>query len=182
MWFCYIYLISGYIKKHGIKHFDNKLFSGCMSVVTYFTIWGLIVLTYYLAGRYPIFSGTELSWARICCLPILLCSITIFYWIKNVDIGSKKIINAVSKTTFGVYLIHDNGNLREYLWKNIIKTPEYFYSGFFFIHLICTVIIIYIICVMIDFGRIYLIEKPLFASNILNKCCQKIDSKLEKFL
>jgi len=73
------------------------------------------------------------------------------------------LINRVASSTLGVLLIHAGSDtMRQFLWKDLLNNTAFYESNFLVIHAICSVIGVYIVCVLIDQLRIKLIEKPLF--------------------
>lgn len=92
-----------------------------------------------------------------------LCS---FMFFKDLKIGYNKLINMVGASTFGVLLIHANSDtMRQWLWQDLLDNAGQYGSSALYAHSILSVIAIFIICILIDKGRIWFVEKPLF-----NKC------------
>lgn len=91
-------------------------------------------------------------------ITIAITIFNIFSWKKPY---SNTIINAISSTMFGVYLISDNKYIRRYLWKDWLKIPNYVHSNILILHMIVSLITVFIICAFIDFLRIKLIEYPM---------------------
>ena len=71
-----------------------------------------------------------------------------------------KWINILASATFGVYLIHDNGIVRPFLWVDVFKNAQYQDSLFLIPYSILVVAIVYIACTMIDLIRKQFFEKP----------------------
>lgn len=61
-------------------------------------------------------------------------------------------INAIAKSTFGVYLLHDN-MYRNFIWDNLLKISTKFQNLFFPIIAIGIVAMIFISCALIDYIR-----------------------------
>ena len=106
----------------------------------------------------------------------VLTAICSFLFFKNLKIKNSKFINTISASTFGVLLIHSNSTaMRTWLWKNLLKTTDFYSSKFLIVHAFGSVIGIFAVCVFIDFLRIKFIETPLFKKwdlywdNTLNK-------------
>ena len=68
-----------------------------------------------------------------------------------------KIINLIASSTFGVYLIHDNPYIRNYIWKELFKVSSYINSPYLFLYSILITFSIFIVCTLIDLIR-YLIS------------------------
>lgn len=79
-------------------------------------------------------------------------SIVFFLFFGTLNFKSK-MVNAISKLTLEVYLIHDNRLIRQYLynWLNIQGTKIVSYKFVFYVFLV--VLIIYIVCTLIGWLR-----------------------------
>jgi len=163
MWFVFLYLIAGYLRKYPHSFFDRKKFFFLMFAIGYIFIFSSVIILDVLGLIIDIFSTYATYFIEMNELPLLFCSITLFLYFRNIDIGSNKIINRISATTFGIYLIHDNDLMRNYLWNNIAQNNSYYYSHWLFLHAIITILLIFIVCMIIDYIRIVFIEKTLFS-------------------
>ncbi len=92
---------------------------------------------------------------------VLLCGIGLFYTFKNIQIESQW-INHLAKTMFGVYLIHDNPLISNWLWNEVINVSRFYDSNFLVIISVLCCLIVMCVCAAIDYLRIKFIEKPLF--------------------
>lgn len=107
----------------------------------------------------------------------------IFISFTKLHIKENKFINAVASCVFGVYLIHDNQLLREYLWGSIIRASDYAYSKALVLYVLLFSVIIFSTGAVIDFIRQKTIEKPVMAavnavcSNVRQKAVVLIDKK-----
>lgn len=96
-------------------------------------------------------------------------AITLFFCFKNLKLGYHKFVNTIATTTFGVLLIHaDSDAMRTFLWKMVFRVPEQYWKPLpdLILHAICTVLIVYVICVIIDLMRICLFENHFFAGGL----------------
>ena len=101
---------------------------------------------------------------------ILVVAICIFIIFLNIPQFYNKHINLLSSTMFGVYLIHDNNDFRNILWHKIFKLDIYIDKSYLFIVLITSAILIFIICVLLEFIR----KKTL--DNLVNSIINKIEN------
>ena len=117
---------------------------------------------------------------------LLILSISTFLFFESLNIKENKIINRISSTTFGIYLLHD-GVLAYWFWKKIFKTGTYQNSPYLIIHILRITLTIFIIGIIIDLIR-QLIEKytlkkvlDIKAINIhTNNIIKKIESLFRK--
>lgn len=160
LWFITLYVIAGYIKLYGLnKKFVLKqyilVFIGVL-ILTYSSSIVLNVLGYkwdFFAKYITYFYGQEK-------ITILLLSICLFMIFATIKINNNKFINTLASATFGVYLIHDNIIVRNFLWVEVFNNSQYQENLLLIPYSIVVVTIIYSACSIIDLLRLYIIEKP----------------------
>ena len=89
-------------------------------------------------------------------------AISIFMFFYNIDIKSNYLINNISATVFGIYLLHENNFIRNILWNGIFKAYEKYKSPLLIIYIFVSSLIIFIVCSFIDYLRIKIIEPHLY--------------------
>ncbi len=161
VWFCTIYLIAGYIRIYPNRLTNNFTFSFVISSIFFIEI----LLCYTLLGI-NLWGMTNL----IC----LIWSITLFCTFKNIKIKNNKIINFISSITLGIYLIHDNSLIRPLLWGKWFNVNYHSLHNNFWIFAICSVVIVFIVCSIIEILR-SLLEKL-----IVNSIQKSSKKKLQK--
>lgn len=124
-------------------------------------------------GEYSFFFGRG-------SILVIAIAYALFKYFTNIKPYENKFINIVSSCTFGVYLIHDNNYMREYLWGNIFDNSKYAESNYLIVHFILSVIIVYVACTVIEYIRKYVLEKYVFKNiiNRINSCADSIYSRL----
>lgn len=139
IWFCVLYLIAAYIRKYNTPGRTQKrkalplYFLCCLfaALSQLFLRW----LTLRLLGKAYFTS----IFAFYSAVPVAIGSICLFLFFLNIDIdraGLIRLISFFSPLTFGVYLIHDHTQIRQWLWLSVIKPYTYadsswlFYTGF----------------------------------------------------
>lgn len=157
--FIIFYSIGGYLKKYP----DNKLNQIKKNyIILFITIILLIfstILIDLLSKKYAVFIGlSSYYYSRNSILSILF-SISIFNIFVLRKERSNKIINYISQYVLGVYLISDNNYVRSVLWSDILRVPDYVYSRPFIIHMIFSVVIVFVVCLVIEFVRKNTIER-----------------------
>lgn len=127
----------------------------------YYGIIRFILAYYWVFLYYPIFQP-------------LLCYF-VFKVFESIHIRSR-IINNISKTVFGVYLIHDSNFLRPFIWSQIFKVNTVqFFNKNLLIYAIGTILIVFIAGALIDSIRILFFEKKMenAHTSICNYCSKK---------
>ncbi len=153
IWFVLLYLIAGYINIYGFdKRFKHKTYLiGFISLYLFTYILGVSFLifnkdyAYKDYSSYYFFSQDKITF--------LLISIFLFCFFATMKERKNKIINLIAASTFGVYLIHDNPYIRNYIWKELFKVSSYINSPYLFLYSILITFIIFIVCTFIDLIR-----------------------------
>lgn len=147
-WFVFLFLIGSYIRTYNplnqLKHHWGKLY-----------IFSSVLLTSYIIFKYRHLNPYELrstflieynGWT-------LFTSVMLFMFFKNMDIKNvyiSKYICALAPYTFAVYLISDNGFLRQKIWQEWFLISDYLESMYLIPLLLCYILVIYAICCIID--------------------------------
>lgn len=138
-WFITLYIIAGYIRKYPNKYFQSKLITGISSLVLCI-ILGVSKMT---------------AMNNIVCI---LTSIALFCFFNNLNIKTNRFINLISKTTFAIYLIHDNNFMRAYLWKELLNCPFHAQFNSFWLFSMCAVLLVFCSCMIIELLRMGITE------------------------
>jgi surface polysaccharide O-acyltransferase-like enzyme len=77
-------------------------------------------------------------------------SLTIFVFFRRLKIGTIPWINKISATTFGIYLIHDNHFVRDWLWGDRVHVVKHIKDSDYIIWSLLVILLIFIICSIID--------------------------------
>ncbi len=163
-WFSVIYLIGSYIRLYPEKWFDSKKLWGWITVALIIGSFIAIIVLAYISQRYlGELKGFYHFVQDSNKILAVMIAISAFMYFKNIKIGYRKWINKIAASSFGVLLIHSNSDaMRKWLWYDLLDCGSYYNSEWLIVHAICSVIGIYIVCTLIDFLRIEIIEKPIF--------------------
>lgn len=159
IWFVTLYYIAGYIRKYPNKYTEtmanNVKYSGMIILFMIITTIGFNLLTAVNpdAKYYITYFGIVNS------LPLLILSITLFIVFKNMKLKQSKVLNLIASSIFGVYLIHDNVYMRDFLWGKLLKNNTYATSPYLMIHFVFSVIAVFVVCTIIDQIRMQIVEK-----------------------
>lgn len=159
LWFVTLYCISAYIRIYGLNpKVTSKQYIGLfIFFVALLYTSSLIIMMVgmkvtVLEGKIFFFYGRQ-------SIFVLIIAVTMFMVFRGLRIGCHKWINIVASTTFGVYLIHDNPDVRELIWSTFFKVSLYQNRNAFVICTICIVCVVFAICSIIDMIRQVTIEK-----------------------
>ena len=152
LWLCIMYLFGAYIRKYFNYHAVKKRLSlsvfGCMVLLTFLSkiIMEKVGNTENVNVLVDYTSPT-----------IVLGSIALLIFFVNIRVDStklKQVITVLSGATLGVYLIHDNGLIRNevvaHLFEDELKNGVYKWA---LVKLIIVVPAVYVICCLMDLIR-----------------------------
>lgn len=146
-YFVFIYLIGGYIRKYNTQgSFMLSILSLIgMLLLTFMVVFIIITFyTNYYDEMWIIMANNN--------TPVsILIGVPLFLTFKNLHIGHSLIINYISKSMFGVYLIHDNSFMRPFLWQQLVHTAPYAkQAGQYLQYGIITSVVIFCACIVVD--------------------------------
>lgn len=73
-----------------------------------------------------------------------------FYSMLKLETTRSKFINWIASSVFGVYLLHDNPFIREFLWGKVFNVAQYLTSSFFAVYVFFSISTIFVVGIMID--------------------------------
>lgn len=152
-WLVLMYMIGAFIRIHPIKIFENN--KKIKIVLIIFSLLG--ILSIYILNKLNINPTYFIS--PINQIIPLIISICLFLIFKNLHINTNSVINKISSCTLGIYLIHTNILLRNFIWIDILKVNEYTDSNKLIIYSIYSVGIVFFVCMIIDLIRQWIFDK-----------------------
>lgn len=186
LYFMYLYILAAYLKKYGINFINTKSRCILLIVSMLIVIMTVSVMSTFLAQYFSIFKKGIKYLHESNSIPILLLALSIFELFRKMDLKENKLIFTLAKTSFSVYLIHDNANFKKVLWHDLFKTNEYFYANIInlLIHIVSTVVIIYVLCTIIELIREKIFEGTIYKIKInkIEKMLNYIDKRMNKVI
>ncbi len=182
--FCYIFYLVAYLKRNKDNFFEkyNKLGFAGMALIVSILLLVKIVLPDSILGK----NGTDLFMKLFLALRgrtllMVIISVCIFYYFKNLKFSYYKVINIIGGSTFGVYIIHENFLLRgdgmkSFLWDGVFHMDWWYNNSFcfFIIHIIVT-ISVFAVCIVIDLLRKNTVGKLFDKNKKINEFCIRFD-------
>lgn len=174
-WLIYCYFVGAYIKLHPETTETKKLLVILISLIlmaTFLNYVAIIIKVIVLKQ-----SGLT-SLFIVYNSPLILCaSIIIFKLFVNYNMERNHILEIASKTSFGVYIIHGNMLIYDFVLKNRFAFLSTQKTIIILIGIIVISVLIYIVCAVIDQIRIYLFK--IFNIKSAGEFC---DKKIKKIL
>ncbi|MCM1262516.1 MAG: acyltransferase [Butyrivibrio sp.] len=159
LWFIYLYAVAGYFRiyvpQRKVKGRVYLMSALALSVAAFL----LIVILDFIGTRFAFVGTHALSFTDMQRLPVPIIAYLMFAGFEKIDIAPNRAINVIASATFGVYLIHDDPNVRQYIWKTLFKNAAFAESDFLIPYSIAVIVLVYIVCTVIELIRIYFIEK-----------------------
>ena len=159
-WFVVLYFFAAYIRKYicfeknARKHFMIAIISYSMIIISN-------ILLIYLGHIFEtdILTNQSTHFMSLNSIFILVTAVELLIGFVKLSPHYNKTINKLASAALGVYLIHDNGMFRPYLWGIILKNTEMYYSEFLLVHAVVSILSVYIVCSCIDLSRQRTFEK-----------------------
>lgn len=158
--FVNLYLIGAYISKYKNKDLPKKYTISIYLLITIIT---------------TIFSFKNgLAWQYATIFNVL-GSIFLFLIFKSIKMKNYKFINNISSYIFPIYCIHTCPFTAKYMFLEIFNTGKYWNSNYMILHLIFTVLCIFIGCIIIEYIRRLLFTKLI--DNNIDKIKYEVECK-----
>ena len=180
--FIFLYALGRYIKLYSKNYYSKKKLLIICAFVLLTTVF-LNVVEPIVASYIDYSSFFKPEFAKEGNLFVITISVIIFIIFKQIDIKSNMLINTISKTTLGVYLIHEYNYLREIIWIKMFKNNLFQNSPFLIPYSILQIFIVFVLCSIIEYIREILIENRIDGifskiSDLLNIYLNKIINKI----
>lgn len=156
--FIYLYCVGAYIRIFQ----NNNENAGKIAIGFYFAYIFLQVFCFRFGKSINWLNHGSVFLAPKNSLFILIVAVFCFLFFRSISLEKNSCINYISSTTFGIYLIHDNGCIRRYLWDNLVLAKSYYTQPHFVLYSIVVILSIFFVCSLFEFLRIKFFEKPLF--------------------
>ena len=165
--FVYVFVAVSYLKKHKGNFLEKhcRLIFISLLILMQVSLLGANLFCYHFG-----FSSEFLEKILKRIFPcrhifVMLLSMSLFYIFKNyVKIGNSKIVNAIAKTTFGVYIFHENPLYCSYgenglsdkalLFERWLHVGEHFETDAFYpLYFLLCVLFVFVSCSLLEFLR-----------------------------
>ncbi|MBQ7410437.1 MAG: acyltransferase [Clostridia bacterium] len=175
-WFVFLYMVGAYINLYDFPKISKKIFY-LLSIFGLILIIGIVNLITYISIENSNHFSRIYQIVGMNYLLTFIESICIFMTFKNFEVKNNKIINVLGKSSFGVYLFHEN-MFREFFWKKLLKVEMFYFAEpyWLILHIIGCTIGIYLVGTLIELVRAKVIEGPIFKINKFDKWFEKIDN------
>ena len=98
----------------------------------------------------------------------------------RIDIGRSRFVNTLASATFGVYLLHDDGFVRTFLWEKLFCNAAYADSALLIPYSLLAIAAVYCGCTIVELIRRHTLER-LFSAPV-EALARWIDRARERIL
>jgi len=176
------YLIGAYLRMYEDNIFGNKKIRYAVAIGAFGLLLLSTVVLDFLGTKMAIFQNRgKIFYVRESLL-VVACATGLVAIAVYAKPFYNKFINLIGGCTFGVYLIHDNNAVRRILWKEVICASNYQASANLVLVMCLSVIMVFFVCLIIEFLRQKTIAKPFERcfDKLLSKITKKVMDKVEK--
>ena len=159
LWFMTLYAIAGYIRIFGCKiDLTGGKWIGLSLACFLLTFLSTVILD-VLGTKIPFFGvRATFFYDPMQKLPALVIAVLMLLGFTKIKAGYSKWINTMASATFGVYLIHENEYVRQFLWKTLFPSAAYAESHLLIPYSVMAIVTVFVGCTIIELMRKYLIE------------------------
>ncbi|MEE0705889.1 MAG: acyltransferase [Adlercreutzia sp.] len=176
VWFFYIYLLGGWVRERFEAQREGAGAPCRLDPAAFIARWGggrtAVFSVLFVWASMAVIGSAQRAWGFTLIfpdyfiwqymVPTFFASVGLLMVFQRLSIPSLKGVNTVAKTTLGIYLIHDNPIMRAWIWPHFAWVYDTGFFGILGLSLAAGVLV-FATCSAIDFARITLLEKPLFA-------------------
>lgn len=185
LYMVFVYLLTGYIKKHinSVNWLQSKHKMMLFAVMSYIGLYVFSVSCAYLESVYPAYNNVLHKMIfyysdHFETVPALFCAYSIFFAFRLIEIPYNRFINYASSLTLGVYIIHQIPSFYPLLWNKIFMMQSYFFSVFWGGYLLGVIFIVYMVGSVCDILWVKIIQRKIFSWNWLIKQINRIDDEM----
>ncbi len=152
--FCFTYFIGAIIRKRKLlQNEKNKMIGRVFLVIGVLCNFMSTIVITFARNSTPIFNKLSmfLQQETLFCLFI---AVGLFVLLGSESVPYNRFINTIASTTFGIYLIHDNGYVGKLLWIDILHMNQLKYSTLqSILYVFICVIMIFMVCSLLEIIR-----------------------------
>lgn len=161
-WFISLFFMGGYIRLYGLKwewiNVNNK-YGLCFVVLSILFLLFFVLKSLVLNDNGTLYFNNYVPYNGF----VFIISVFFFLWMNNLKVDSgniviRKVLN-ISPYVFGVYLVHDNPLVRDYLWNELICPAQYLSVWYLIPLMLLVCVVIFFVSICIDILREWLFKR-----------------------
>lgn len=155
-WFICLYCVGAYVRMYK-NDFTKKniylLLFAFFTLISFFI--GIIPFFTENLQIHHLFVVASQYYMNYCTIFVFLQSLFLFLWFLNIkpkiSFKVKKICSALSTISLGVYLLHENEFIREWLWESVDLSMRITRAELTCLEILKVVLIIFLACLLISY-------------------------------
>lgn len=185
-WFVFLYCLAGFIRLYGEKLFAKWTAKTWLAayLISVLLIFAASMLMDVLSSRISFIAdyGLERHFSRYCSILVLAESVSLFMLFQSVSVKGRAVCKAVlmiSPLTFGVYLLHDNANIRSFLYQDVLQLQALPDGMAAIPMMLGLVLFLFVACCAVEYVRravAWLIQY----NGWYNRLCAKAQSRIDR--
>ncbi|MBQ8732308.1 MAG: acyltransferase [Oscillospiraceae bacterium] len=154
IWFGFLYCLAAYLRRYGgeISLRSGQAFG--VAGITAGLMMSSTLLFDLIGTKISIFSTHATHFFGMEQTPQLILSVALFLAFLRLPTFSSPLVNGISATTFGIYLIHDQFFLRPFLWERLLQNAAWQDSPFLIPYSILCILGVFVLCGGIEWLRL----------------------------
>ena len=154
LFFAFLYLLAAYFRLYPAKR-SGKTYLLCYSLICLFAaVWriGITWITIKILGE----AKGENIFLSNNSVTMVIASACLFRFFEGLNISNKEIrkaISIVAPLTLGVYLIHDQPEVRNFIWQDLLRPMDFVQSPFLVFILFGMAIVVFAFCALMEYLR-----------------------------
>lgn len=156
-----------------MKKYSSSTMSGIKiwhGIAVYVLITVLAIATYYGGNSIHFFKENAIYlYGEMNTIPAVICAVLLFLGFRNWNGFHSKFINSVASCTFGVYLLHDNPQIRSMLWCTLARNTDYLHDVFFPFRITISVLLVFAAGILVEYTRKQLVKGAENAQSIFKR-------------
>lgn len=147
VWFIFVYMLAAYVRIYPVSFLEKiKIYHGLVALLLECF---MTVSVYCLGYQIPQLRNNAIYlFGEMNRLPAIIIAMLLFFGFKN-----SKIVNQIAALTFGVYLFHDNPNIREIIWVRILGDCNNIDNAYYIFHILTSIILVFTIGLILELIR-----------------------------
>lgn len=173
-----VYALAAYVRKYPSGITENRM-TGPVLLASVLIADVIVLYSTSISMDQQSFTGLVDSMYQMMSLNELLAGVGLFLTFKNLRCSYHPIVNSIAASTFAVYLIHESMPVKHVLWSDWLDMDEMFVEPLFVPYVVVCTLAVFLICVVIDKMRMWLIFRPL--EGRIDRLTQKVEALIRKY-
>ena len=185
-WFVTLYIIAAFIRLYPDR-FRKKTATYIGLSLVFFAIQMIIAylidITGFTSEFWSIYNPIDHNNMQNSPFSLII-SFCLFLTFCKWDIRYNRIINTVAGTAFGIYLIHDHPQVRNYIYSEVFNCFDHTYSEYLIPYVLMIAVIIFLSCMVVEILRGTAVDKKLLRNmdRFVSSKHDELDKRIEETL